>query len=86
MIYRVQSATPRPDKVRRIHGLKARLIGRDRELKQMEDAAMRLRRKEGTVLTVSGDAGTGKSRLITEFKGLRMGGCHSLAGRPCLHL
>lgn len=73
MVYRVQSAAPRPDKVRRIHGLKSRLIGRDRELKQMEDAAMRLRRKEGTVLTVSGDAGTGKSRLIAEFKGSQDG-------------
>ncbi|HSO20947.1 MAG TPA: adenylate/guanylate cyclase domain-containing protein, partial [Desulfosarcina sp.] len=68
-VYRVQSATPQPDKVRRVHGLRAALIGRDRELKQLEEAAMRLRRKEGTVLTVSGDAGTGKSRLITEFKG-----------------
>ena len=86
MIYRVQSATPRPDKVRRIHGLKARLIGRDRELKQMEDAAMRLRRKEGTVLTVSGDAGTGKSRLIAEFKGSQDGEGGSMAGRPRLHL
>ncbi|MEE4113767.1 MAG: AAA family ATPase [Desulfobacteraceae bacterium] len=68
LVYRVQSATPQPDKVRRVHGLKARLIGRDRELKQLKDAALRLRRKEGTVITVSGDAGTGKSRLITEFK------------------
>jgi class 3 adenylate cyclase len=67
-VYRVKAVLPQPDKVRRIHGLKARLIGRDRELKQMEMAAMRLRRKEGTVLTVSGDAGTGKSRLISEFK------------------
>ena len=67
-VFRVQSATSQPDKVRRIHGLKARLIGRDRELKQIGDAAMRLRRNEGTVLTVYGDAGTGKSRLITEFK------------------
>jgi class 3 adenylate cyclase len=68
LVYRVQSVTPQPDKVRRVQGLKAKLIGRDRELKQLEDAARRLRRKEGTVLTVSGDAGTGKSRLIAEFK------------------
>jgi predicted amidophosphoribosyltransferase len=50
------------------NSVKARLIGRQRELKQMENAALRLLRKEGTVLTVSGDAGTGKSRLIVEFK------------------
>jgi class 3 adenylate cyclase/tetratricopeptide (TPR) repeat protein len=67
-VYRVNAAASRPDKVRRLHGLKARLIGRDRELEQMEDAALRLQRQEGTVLTVSGDAGTGKSRLIMEFK------------------
>jgi len=64
----VQSLIPRPDKVRRIHGLKARLVGRERELKVMEDAAIRLQCKEGNVITVCGDAGTGKSRLIAEFK------------------
>ncbi len=67
-VYGVQSLIPRPDKVRRIHGLKARLVGRAWELKTMEDAALRLQRKEGTVITVCGDAGTGKSRLIAEFK------------------
>lgn len=74
LVYRVESVTLQPDKVRRVHGLKARLIGRERELKQLEDAALRLRRKEGTVLTVSGDAGTGKSRLIAEFKDSSGGG------------
>lgn len=68
LVYGVQSLISRPDKVRRIHGLKARLVGRERELKAMEDAALRLQRKQGTVTTVCGDAGTGKSRLIAEFK------------------
>ncbi len=68
LVYRAQSVMPKPDKVRRVHGLKARLIGRDQELKRLEDAALRLRRKAGTVITVTGDAGTGKSRLIAEFK------------------
>jgi class 3 adenylate cyclase/tetratricopeptide (TPR) repeat protein len=68
LVHSVQSLISRPDKVRRIHGLKARLVGRERELKTMEDAALRLQRREGTVITVYGDAGTGKSRLIADFK------------------
>lgn len=67
-VYRVQAAIRNPDKVRRLHGRKARLIARDRELKQMSNAAVRLRRREGTILSICGDAGTGKSRLIAEFK------------------
>jgi len=68
LVYGVQSLISQPEKVRRIHGLKAMLVGRERELKAMEDAALRLQRREGTVITVCGDAGTGKSRLIAEFK------------------
>ncbi|BBO77210.1 hypothetical protein DSCW_46270 [Desulfosarcina widdelii] len=68
LVHSVQSLISRPDKVRRIHGLKARLVGRERELKTMEDAALRLQRREGTVITICGDAGTGKSRLIADFK------------------
>ncbi|BBO84155.1 hypothetical protein DSCO28_47210 [Desulfosarcina ovata subsp. sediminis] len=67
-VFRVADAVVRPEKVRRVHGLKTRLIARGRELKQMRDAALRLHRQAGTVLTICGDAGTGKSRLIAEFK------------------
>lgn len=50
-VYRVQSATARPDKVRRVHGLKAKRIGWGGELRQLEDVALRLQRNEGTLLS-----------------------------------
>ncbi|VTR68732.1 hypothetical protein DESC_720110 [Desulfosarcina cetonica] len=67
-VFRLRSAAPQPQKVRRIHGVRTRLIGRDPQLKRMQDAVLRLRRGQGTVLTLCGDAGTGKSRLVAEFK------------------
>jgi class 3 adenylate cyclase/tetratricopeptide (TPR) repeat protein len=49
-------------------GLQASLIGRKAELSQLTEAAKRLRRKRGSIFSICGDAGTGKSRLIFELK------------------
>ena len=49
-------------------GVKASLIGRKAELSQLNEATKRLKKKCGTIFSISGDAGTGKSRLIFEFK------------------
>jgi class 3 adenylate cyclase/tetratricopeptide (TPR) repeat protein len=49
-------------------GLQAPLIGRKAELSQLNEAAKRLKKKRGAIFSISGDAGTGKSRLIFEFK------------------
>ncbi|UCE85348.1 MAG: AAA family ATPase [Deltaproteobacteria bacterium] len=44
------------------------LVGRQEELQQLEACYRRLRGGLGQVVSVVGDAGTGKSRLIYEFK------------------
>ena len=57
-----------PSKIRRLSGLRAELIGRWAEMDLLQDAAGRLMEGKGTVISISGEAGTGKSRLLEEFK------------------
>ncbi|HUQ17802.1 MAG TPA: adenylate/guanylate cyclase domain-containing protein, partial [Candidatus Saccharimonadales bacterium] len=74
------SATP--EQHRGIEGLHAPLVGRDRELRMLREAFERVG-AEGTpsLVTVFGAAGSGKSRLLTEFTAtvdsgqLRIGRC-----------
>jgi adenylate cyclase len=49
------------------HGLRAPLIGRDAELAQMHEAATRAFAGRAQVLSLIGDAGIGKSRLVDAF-------------------
>ena len=66
--YRVLAPKNRPRKVHRIHGLRAQLIGRERELLLLKKAAEQNLQGKGSVISIRGDAGTGKSRLVEEFK------------------
>ena len=66
--YRVESHREEPRKIHRLQGLRADLIGRDVQMAELVEAVEKLRRGEGSVIAISGDAGTGKSRLIEEFK------------------
>jgi len=67
-VFRVSSIIDRPKKIHRFHGLRADLIGRTMELELLSEAVQKLRAKKGTVFTICGNAGTGKSRLIESFK------------------
>lgn len=67
-IYKVLRAVDLPRKVHRVHGRKADLIGRNREMALLSSAASDLKQNQGMAVFLSGDAGTGKSRLISEFK------------------
>jgi len=67
-IYRVRSIKKKPSKVSRYTGLRADLIGRDTEMSRLVEACAQLREGNGSIVAVCGDAGTGKSRLIDEFK------------------
>lgn len=49
------------------HGLTAPLIGRDDELAQMLEAFGRVQRGRAQALSLVGDAGVGKTRLVDEF-------------------
>jgi len=67
-VFKVLSPKEKPLTVHRVRGVRARLTGRDAEMAELKDAAMRLTRGEGSIISLCGDAGTGKSRLIEEFK------------------
>lgn len=66
--YRVVSPKIEPVKTHRLSGMRAELIGRKVEMAQLNEAVENLKQGVGSLFTIVGDAGTGKSRLIEEFK------------------
>ena len=67
--YKVLSPKEKPTKIHRLHGLRADHIGRRVEMSQLSSASQRLTEgKKCSVVTVCGPAGTGKSRLVEEFR------------------
>ena len=53
---------------RRLHGVQAELIGREAEMTLLMEAVGNLKQRRGSIISIVGHAGTGKSRLIQEFK------------------
>ncbi|MBW2487460.1 MAG: AAA family ATPase [Deltaproteobacteria bacterium] len=67
-IYKVLSAKDQPIKIHRLDGLRAELIGRKVEMNQLAEAVDSLKERSGSVISICGAAGTGKSRLVGDFK------------------
>jgi tetratricopeptide (TPR) repeat protein len=67
-IYEVLSRKDQPSKIHRLTGLRAELIGRKAEMAQLSVAVEKLREGKGSIIGICGEAGTGKSRLVEEFK------------------
>ncbi len=67
-VYKVLSTKEQPVKTHRLSGLRAKLIGRKAEMTQLQAAVDRLKQGQGSIISVCGDGGTGKSRLVEEFK------------------
>ena len=68
-IYKVIAQKEQPIKLHRLHGFKADLIGRKAEMNLLSAAVQKLTQGTGAVFSIYGTAGTGKSRLVQEFKG-----------------
>ena len=71
--YELQRVKPEPEKLRGIEGLQAQMIGRDKEFSMLRSATDRWLRPEasqvgGQIVSIIGEAGIGKSRLVTELK------------------
>jgi adenylate cyclase len=66
--YAVARALPRPEKTRGIEGLRAELIGRDEELAKLKAAAAAVIQGHGRFVSLIGEAGVGKSRLVAELR------------------
>jgi class 3 adenylate cyclase len=70
-VYVVQSAKPRAFRLgtRGVEGVETRMIGREAELKRLQDAVHAiLQDREMQAVTIVGEAGLGKSRLLYEFQ------------------
>ena len=67
-MYRVGNMLSEPKKVHRIHGLRSELIGRTTEMQLMQDTTEKLEQGKGALIAICGTAGTGKSRLVNEFR------------------
>jgi len=67
-VYKVLAPRDKPVKIHRLHGLRAELIGRKLEMDQLAESVQKLRDGNGSVLSICGTAGTGKSRLVEEFR------------------
>ncbi len=69
-VHKVVSSKELPSKIHRLRGLRAELIGRKVEMAQLAEAGQRLTKGKGTICSICGEAGTGKSRLVEEFKAI----------------
>ena len=66
--YKVLSPKEDPTKTHRLSGMRAELIGRKVEMAQLQEAVTNLKQGKGSIFSIVGDAGMGKSRLIEDFK------------------
>ncbi len=66
-VYRPLAARDTPGKSRGIPGLIAALTGREHEMAQLQAALAQLQTHRGGILTLVGEAGLGKSRLLAEL-------------------
>jgi class 3 adenylate cyclase len=67
-IYKVLAARERPTSGQQPSAPSGQLIGRKFELAQLAEAAEQIQNGKGAIISISGDAGTGKSRLVEEFR------------------
>ncbi len=66
--YQVIKPLPRPEKIRGIEGLRAEMIGREREFADLKDSVNELLSGRGQIVSIIGEAGVGKSRLVAEIR------------------
>jgi DNA-binding SARP family transcriptional activator/class 3 adenylate cyclase/regulation of enolase protein 1 (concanavalin A-like superfamily) len=67
-VYEVIGVRSRPAKTRGIEGLRAALVGRDEELARLTAALTKACAGQGQMVTLIGEAGVGKSRLVAELR------------------
>lgn len=66
--YRLGDPRERPAATRRLAGVHAAMVGREVESGLLKRALDRLRDGKGSILALRGEAGSGKSRLVEEFR------------------
>ncbi len=67
-VYEVQGLKAQPGRLRGVAGLESPMVGRDAELRTLVHLSDAAQQGAGHVVTVIGEPGLGKSRLIAEWK------------------
>ncbi|RMF02247.1 MAG: hypothetical protein D6768_08735, partial [Chloroflexi bacterium] len=67
-IFRVQGERAIPESQRGLRGMTSPLVGRRREWEALTAAAQNLRAGRGQIITLVGESGLGKSRLVLELR------------------
>jgi len=68
MAYPVVTSAEQPHRARGIEGLYAPMIGREREMVQLTECIDDLLAGRGGIVSITGEAGLGKTRLVSELK------------------
>ncbi|MBU0495990.1 MAG: AAA family ATPase, partial [Chloroflexi bacterium] len=66
-VYRLLATRAGPGKIRGIAGLESPLVGRQTERQALQEAIERVQVGKGSIVTLVGEAGLGKSRLMAEI-------------------
>jgi class 3 adenylate cyclase/tetratricopeptide (TPR) repeat protein len=66
--YRVLGLEPQPGRLRGLDGISTPLIGREREIGRLREILVGLKENQSRICYLVGEAGLGKSRLITELR------------------
>lgn len=70
-VYRLlKTKTVRAGQVRGIEGLSSPLVGRTQEMALLKAALQKFYQADGSIITVTGEAGLGKSRLVQELEAM----------------
>ena len=80
-VYELLGAKIQPDKIRGLDGLISPLVGRDWESKVIRKSVAATKLSHSAIVLVSGDAGVGKTRLLTEVRASESEGVTWLEGR-----
>lgn len=67
-VYKVVSALDQQIITKSLQGVQAELIGRETEMNMLIEAVENLKKGKGSIFSIVGYAGTGKSRLVRELK------------------
>ncbi|MBW2513282.1 MAG: AAA family ATPase, partial [Deltaproteobacteria bacterium] len=68
LVYKMVSVLDPQAATKRLQGVQAELVGREEEMSLLLEAVENLKQGKGSIVSIIGDAGTGKSRLTREFK------------------
>jgi len=66
--FRIVGPRVQPGRLRGLEGIDSPMVGRDRELGILRGHAVALERGSGQIVSVMGEAGLGKSRLVAELR------------------